>query len=384
MPYLRNSDQNKKISIYLPNLTGLRFVAALMVFVCHVESVKEIFNIPNLAENFFFINIGKLGVLVFFVLSGYLITYLLLREESSTAKVDIKKFYLRRILRIWPLYFLIVIFGLYAAPYSSFFHLPNFLSALSGNNTTQISLLFFFFLPNYVYAAFGGVPYAVQTWSVGTEEQFYLVWPWLIKKIKNKTLLFPAVFIVYNIIKIVLIALQHRAPAIKALLDFWYYFNIDCMALGAVAAYFVITKNEKILKIIFSIAAQLITYITIIILIGFAVIFRYFHFEIYGFFFTIAIANLAANKKSILNLENKIFNYMGKISYGIYMYHLIALTIALRILIRLNFLNNVAIYLLGFIITIILSSLSYFYFESYFLKLKNRFSIFSNKKQPVV
>jgi peptidoglycan/LPS O-acetylase OafA/YrhL len=367
-------------NIYLPNLNGLRFVAAMFVFISHVEAVKNNFNILNNTIAPFFDTIGKLGVVLFFVLSGLLITYLLLNEEKHEQTISIKKFYIRRILRIWPLYFLIVAFALFVAPRTDFFHLANCESGLNGNTTLPISLLFLFFLPNGVIAHFGVVPYAVQTWSIGVEEQFYLTWPLLVKKIKNRAVLFPAVFIVYNVIKVALIALQHQSQVFKILLQFWYYFNIDCMALGAMAAYIVFYKKEKIQRVLFNRVTQVITLALLTVLIGFGYQFKYMHFEIYGVLFSIMVINLAFNPKTLLKLENPVFNYLGKISYGIYMYHFIALTITIRILQHYTFLNNFAIYSLGFITTIGLSALSYHFFESWFLTIKKRFAFFESKK----
>ena len=94
----------KKQKIYFPNLNGLRFIAAFLVIIHHVEQIKSISKIENFWGAIPFIGIiGKLGVILFFVLSGFLITYLLLAEENTFKKISIKKFYMRRILRIWPI-----------------------------------------------------------------------------------------------------------------------------------------------------------------------------------------------------------------------------------------------------------------------------------------
>ncbi|GHT66178.1 hypothetical protein AGMMS50239_27220 [Bacteroidia bacterium] len=87
--------------IYFPNLNGLRFIAALMVIVCHLEQFLFIFGYANHWSSVSIL--GTLGVQLFFVLSGFLITYLLLSEENKTKTISIKDFYIRRILRIWPL-----------------------------------------------------------------------------------------------------------------------------------------------------------------------------------------------------------------------------------------------------------------------------------------
>ena len=89
---------------YFPNLNSLRFVAASLVIIHHVESRKHFFKLDNLYQIDFFEIIGKLGVVLFFVLSGFLITSLLLQEYEEKNSISFKKFYMRRILRIWPLY----------------------------------------------------------------------------------------------------------------------------------------------------------------------------------------------------------------------------------------------------------------------------------------
>ena len=76
--------------------------------------IKEQMDCPNLYhDNKLIIELGGLGVIFFFVLSGFLITYLLLKEKEQTGTVNVKKFYARRVLRIWPLYFFIVLLGFF-------------------------------------------------------------------------------------------------------------------------------------------------------------------------------------------------------------------------------------------------------------------------------
>jgi peptidoglycan/LPS O-acetylase OafA/YrhL len=94
--------------IYFKGLNEIRAIAALAVLFHHVELYKyrgNIFSLYNTPLNPFIKSLGKNGVYLFFVLSGFLITYLLLTEKSVFNKIDIKKFYIRRMLRIWPLYY---------------------------------------------------------------------------------------------------------------------------------------------------------------------------------------------------------------------------------------------------------------------------------------
>ena len=173
--------QNKNL-VYFPNLDGIRFIAASLVCIHHIEQFKSIFGIESSWNNHLIRSFGKLGVILFFVLSGFLITYLLFLEESQspTKKIDIKKFYFRRILRIWPLYFLIVFCALFLLPKSSYFNLPIIMNFDIASNVWLLLLLFIFFLPNLVLICFGSIPFASQTWSIGAEEQFYIFWPFVL------------------------------------------------------------------------------------------------------------------------------------------------------------------------------------------------------------
>ncbi|WP_157844663.1 acyltransferase family protein [Chryseobacterium sp. Leaf201] len=159
-----------------PNLNSLRFIAALLVIVFHIELHKYLFKLPNLYSYGFFQIIGKLGVVLFFVLSGFLITSLLLNEKVSTKNIHIKNFYIRRILRIWPLYYLIIIISFYVIPYIPILTHPD--KTLFPDTLTNTYPTIFYYLTifaNLAVPMFNHVAYASQTWSIATEEQFYLI-----------------------------------------------------------------------------------------------------------------------------------------------------------------------------------------------------------------
>ena len=107
---LKKNSTNTKV--YFENLNAIRFIAASFVIVAHIEFFKKLFHLPNFFENEVISIIGRLGVVLFFVLSGFLISYLLFVEKKVTKTISVKKFYIRRILRIWPLYFLIILLAL--------------------------------------------------------------------------------------------------------------------------------------------------------------------------------------------------------------------------------------------------------------------------------
>lgn len=171
--------------VYFPSLNGLRFIVAFLVIIHHIEQIKAIYGIPNNWESGVIQILGEQGVSLFFVLSGFLITYLLLEEEKQTGTIKLKDFYVRRILRIWPLYFFTGFLALAVLPQIPMFIMPGYGHDFIYRHLGTKIVLFLFFLPNLMPFLGGIIPYASQTWSVGTEEQFYLIWPLLLKKIRS-------------------------------------------------------------------------------------------------------------------------------------------------------------------------------------------------------
>src|SRR5687768_571572 len=157
--------------IYFKGLNGVRFFAALMVIVAHVEAFKKFAQLPNIGDAKVIRHLGPQGVKIFFVLSGFLITYLLLSEMKVKGQIAVKKFYVRRILRIWPLYFLIAILGLFLLPQV---FSPDYFPQKVYPHFAVKAILIFLMLPNVVYLVFGHIFSLGILWSIGTEEQFYL------------------------------------------------------------------------------------------------------------------------------------------------------------------------------------------------------------------
>lgn len=92
--------------LYFHNLDGLRFIAAFLVIASHCSTFRSGYDAKLVnAFSSLYGMMGELGVKIFFVLSGFLITFLLLRERETTGGISVRNFYLRRVLRIWPLYF---------------------------------------------------------------------------------------------------------------------------------------------------------------------------------------------------------------------------------------------------------------------------------------
>lgn len=368
-----------KTSVYFPNLNGLRFLAAFMVLIHHVELLKQVFGLKNNFSNLSVLVIGKLGVILFFVLSGFLITYLLLQEKKDTGTVSVKQFYLRRMLRIWPLYFLVVAGGLFLFPQIQFLFIPEWTPSIHEHFGTKI-LLFLFFLPNLAITLFTPVSYASISWSVGVEEQFYLVWPWLIKKFRQPLRMLIGVILFYLLVRAGLILVQkfvYQEKGIEYLLEFWRtYFNIDCMAIGGIAAWILFMKKEKIMRFLFNPFLQAGVYLltVFLLLIGFYFPVYFFHYEFYAVLFAVIMLNLAGNKKALVSLENPVLSYLGKISYGLYMYHLFAIVICIKLLQPVFPDNSFILYPASILLTIFIAGLSYEIFEKRFILAKKRFS----------
>src|ERR1700733_1224563 len=160
---------------YRPGLDILRALAFLLVFIAHglVWDLDKPTRIGRIGRA------GEFGVCIFFFLSSYLITELLLREKRDTGTIQIPAFYARRILRIWPLYFAMIAVGQLCGLFS-----PS--HTLSFAWVASLLLLF----TNWYTVGHGYPPgFLFPLWSISVEEQLYLVWPWIVKHLSPSALL---------------------------------------------------------------------------------------------------------------------------------------------------------------------------------------------------
>lgn len=372
--------------VFFPNLNGIRFLAALVVIIHHVEMAKYWFGLPNIYSSSFVGGVfGELGIILFFVLSGFLITYLLLEEHRRTGTIGIKAFYMRRILRIWPVYYLVVIFSLFILPNFHVFDIP-VLSVHMNEGFLLKSLAYLSFLPNLGYTIYEHIPYATQTWSVGVEEQFYLLWPVLMlfairkNKVLSALLGTVAIYVVVKTLAIVGTVTNPDSVVFMKNWLFWDHFSIDCMAIGGIGAYLLFYRKEKALKVLFNKYLQAFLYVALAIITVKGLIIPWYSKELFAIIFMVLILNLAANPRTLINLEYKPLNYLGKISYGLYMYHNFVLTMVLKIFMRSGLVDvgsiggGIAYQLVSIGLTIIVSALSYEYFEKWFLGIKGRYT----------
>jgi len=174
----------KSDGVYFPGLNGIRFFAATIVAVSHVELLKQYHGLPNAYDTPAVYELGRLAVTLFFVLSGYLITFLLLKEKELTKTIAVGAFYMRRVLRIWPLYFLLVALAFFVFPRIGVMQISPLTGQLAGNASFTLPM-FLLFLPQLALSMFAPVPFAEPAWSIGVEEQFYLLWPLLLRRFRN-------------------------------------------------------------------------------------------------------------------------------------------------------------------------------------------------------
>ncbi len=374
-------DKTKK---YLPGIDALRAVGAISVIIGHIELSKSSLGLFNFKDSipFFKYTSGHLGVILFFVISGYLITYLMLLEKNEFNKINIRNFYIRRILRIWPIYFLIILLLIFVFPKIISIDYFGKVENIFDLNLSTI-LMYLFLVPNLIVFGINGIGGGYHLGTIGTEEQFYLIWPILFKYFNN--LFIPLIFIFFSItlaphisdfISFNYIKNIHLKQVFFNITNFFNHFKINCMALGGLFSYIYYLNKSIILKILYSYTVQLASFILGfgLWILGFHL--SYFNDEFYAILFSIIILNLSTNTNSLLKLDNKIINFLGKISYGMYIYHWIIIYITIDLLNKFELdivYYNILLYSITLLVTILISFLSYKYFESYFLKLKSKF-----------
>ena len=380
--------QNPHQPVYFPNLNGVRFIAAFSVLIHHTEQIKYLMGLDNIYSNFFIKNLGKLGVGLFFVLSGFLITYLLLSEKKRRGDISTKDFYIRRVLRIWPLYFIIVILGFFVFPVIPIFNEPLRSQYYFDENFFKRLPFFLLFLPNLGFVFYRAPYLCSQTWSVGVEEQFYAIWPWIIKsknpvrtffKLVGGFLLILGIFWLY-IFKISDLSETTKQKIQDGLALFFSQFRILTMVIGGIGAYLVFEKKDKILSTLFRKDVQIVVYLVLFLMLGTGFHVPGINMEFYGIFFCFFILNVSQNPNTIFYLEQKIVHYFGKISYGIYIYHPAVIVLCVnsihyfmgKDLSNLTF--NLILYPSAFLLTIAVCELSFRFIETPLLKLKDRFN----------
>lgn len=357
---------------YFHTFDALRFFAFFKVFLLHLPIVAfPWFNYLSAG--------GGIGVQFFFVLSGFLITYIILEEQQQTGGFDLKNFFMRRILRIWPLYYLMVLVA-FATPFltEQILHIQ---TKQAGYEPEWWKSLLF--LENYKMMSTGEHPNVSPLgvmWSLCIEEHFYIIWGLLLYTFRQKGL--PLIIIISIITGIVsrIVYAQLSIPALDILT------NIDLFAYGAIPAYLLAKHKENLEQKITSIPIGYKRWGAMAV-VGAVVICSQYTKDAISFiwmtvllgilFAVLILFTLPQNTRFRIS-DNNILSRLGIYTYGLYVYHTLVINLLLQVIPRIgldisNPVGAIAFVIISLLATILISMASYHLFEKQFLKLKKRF-----------
>ncbi|MFI5154640.1 MAG: acyltransferase family protein [Chitinophagales bacterium] len=359
-----------KNNIHFPALDGLRAIAAFVVLWTHIERFKQLRSEPTLFTNAFNSFLGGLAVTFFFVLSGFLITWLLTTEKQESGNINSSRFLKKRFLRIAPLYYLVLILGYLF----SIFIFHDTLSDPFANGFIMNLLL----LPNIAFA-FGLIPeILIQIWSIGTEVQFYLLWPFVIKKTRTNILIPVLVLIIlsWNTARVFLWFLGENKSSLAVII---FRTRIDCMAIGGLFALSLNSQFEnhfalkKLILFVRRNGSGWLLAILFSILIWLSWHYNLGWSPLYAFLFACIIIRLVHRPSKILDSNS--LNFLGKISYGIYLLHHFAVYLVFwgfSNSLGNNSWNELFYFVAAGLVSVLLASASYHFYEKKFLAMKAR------------
>lgn len=350
---------------YIKTLDGIRFYSILGVMLAHwIHS--------NITYTF------AMGVIVFFVLSGYLITRILLvTKEKYPNEVPLrlfKTFYARRSLRIFPIYFLTII-AFYLI------NIPDIKANIVWLLTFTVNIKYF--LDDSFYGGIG------HLWSLSVEEQFYIFYPFLIFGIKRKYILPSLIFMVaVGLMSRMILFLNGSGLVSQATFTLS---ALDSLAIGGILAYLELYYKRFLLNILCQHKRLWLAVLSLFLLCyvffayglqklnpifsGYNLVFGRFLISLLTFY-VIGNAILELNQKVKPYFENKYVVYLGKISYGMYFYHLFVQRVVDYFLNHNQYLtikNQYLLFVIYFSITAIVSSLSWHILEAPINNLKSKF-----------
>jgi peptidoglycan/LPS O-acetylase OafA/YrhL len=328
---------------YIKKIDFLRALSILIVLLSHW------IHDCNVKELSFLDNKGVYGVNLFFVISGFLITRnLIFSFKINSFKKSLIDFFKKRLLRLLPAYYLLL-FTLFILQYVLGFWVVN--------NYTDY-LWFIFYIPNfYIYFYGWNYPSLNQAWSLAVEEQFYLIWPFIVYFFKKHLKIVFVILILFGFV-------------------FTYYFdyqaglfpisNFVYLAGGGLLSLF---ENKLSLKksiVILCCLIPVLIFLDLGLIIN-SIVWTLFYVTLINIFCFdfLGIYDLVFSNSKIL--------YIGKISYGIYLYHRFLPHFIHSILQKFNIIiDDRLVFISLFIIVFLIAHLSYKYYESYFLRIKNR------------
>ena len=346
----------------IPGLDGIRALAALSVVFTHLSIYKTLQDNGILSASVINSINGAAGVQAFFVLSGFLITHLLISEYEKYGNISLYNFYIRRSLRIFPLYFLVLMLVC----------LAQYFGEQVANSKSILFATFYSynFIPKAWYSGVLG-----HTWSLAVEEHFYLVWPFifisLAPKFRNLARVLATFFIVSFFIALMLSNWQwlNETFFVKR----WSFIAGANIAIGALLA-MLLSGEDSNCRI------KTLSSTSVALFFGVMLIFSEVWLKGTNYFFTqylramgfaVLVGWLFLNQNSFItrSLEIAPLSYLGKISYGIYMYQGFFLSTGPY---RATSQTWPPEQNIGLILLIIVAPLSYKYFEKPMLNMKSK------------
>jgi peptidoglycan/LPS O-acetylase OafA/YrhL len=406
---------------YFPNLLGLRFWMALTVIYRHIEEVKYFRHIQhdyNSIQKFH--SVGFYPMLMFFTLSGFLITYQLEVQRARTGTVQILKFYKNRALRILPLFYLSVFVYWFVLPYSPLADYYNsvFFRPLNPDFQTLYDIpksiyfvLTVLLLPHlaYMISFMNGRAwiYGVQHWSVGVEEIFYIFWPLLWKRMKTFKSFIIKGFIAYYVVlsgSFLLHIFLKKAFHIDwltnssiVLVAFVIFSNSFCFFIGAIGIYWYLYRVDIIGKYITGKLTSFCFSIILLAMFGDAVLpllegksfliplsifIKLFTMELPVISreiacgcYMVCVLYLLKTGRSYKFFEHPLIVYFGKITYAVYLVHFAVIVTVMYFLEKFGLQHNLwqfnfLQYALTLVFTFGISALLYEFYEKKFLALR--------------
>jgi peptidoglycan/LPS O-acetylase OafA/YrhL len=374
-------------SYYRPELDALRFFAFFCVFLFHLLDYVPI-DVKVQPLVVAVCTAGAFGVPVFFLLSSFLIVELLLREREQTGDIHIKSFYVRRILRIWPLYFA-VFYGLIALGY----FLPNV-----ATKDYRAWIAFTFFAGNWFIMRHGWIAGPIDPlWSIAVEEQFYIAVP-LLSKVGGRKLLagISIVLVIVSYITSVHYARLIYSGESGQWVNSWFQFQF--FAAGALLA---IVLHGRVPR--WSVSVRVMGFVLavscwIYAVLGPGVKSYDAHTTVAGGVggWLLVLVGTVLFFLTALGMPERYvpgwLTYLGRISYGLYMFHSLCFYLIFHLLrpkLELRFgpvswspmMAGIVGSVLVLALTIGMAGISYRFFERPFLKLKERFAFVKSRPE---